>query len=209
MKHFISAVAVVMASSTLAVAGGPITPYVEPQPMQPAAVAVHDWSGVYVGLGYGKASADVVFTPGGAVDFNDGTITSLHAGYLLQRGSLVYGGELSFGSISDLYAIPGFGNNDEIDRVIDLKARLGFAADRFQLYGVLGYSKATYTEVPGGDWDADGMAYGIGAEYAVSQRMTIGVEYLARDLSADSPTLVGQTADFNLDTVSLRVGLQF
>ena len=45
MKHFISAIAVLAASSTLALAGGPVTTVAEPEPVAAAPVAVHDWSG--------------------------------------------------------------------------------------------------------------------------------------------------------------------
>jgi opacity protein-like surface antigen len=47
---------------------------------------------------------------------------------------------------------------------------------------------------------------GLGVDFAVSQRLTMGLEYLARDLSADN---AGISLDSSLDTLSLRVGLSF
>ena len=211
MKKLMLTAAAMTALAAPSLAGGPAIVEAEPMPVYaPAPVAMHDWSGAYVGLSYGKTSADIDFSTTGPFDFDDGKVAGIYGGYLVQNGSFVYGGELAYGKVSDTF-IPGFSDDDEIEFVLDLKARAGFAANRVLFYGVLGYSKSNYVEpgVTPREFDLDGMAYGLGAELAVSQRFVVGLEYLTRDLSgtaSDDPTVTG---DVNLDTLSLRVGVSF
>ncbi|MBL9053572.1 MAG: porin family protein [Tabrizicola sp.] len=202
MKLFACSGVALALSAGLAMADGPITAPSEPQPAAPAPVAAYDWSGPYVGLSYGNTSADIVFSSGASYEFEDGTVAGVYAGYLVQRGAFVYGGELAYGSTSDTIITIV----DEIERALDLKARLGYSANRALFYGVLGYSTARYSESAGIDLDLNGFSYGIGAEFAVSPRFTLGLEYLSRDLSGEIP---GLTADANLDTLSLRAGFSF
>ncbi len=209
MNKFIIASAAVVAMAAPSFAGGPTVIAADPVPAYaPTPVAAHDWSGAYVGLSYGKTSADIDFSSTGLFDFEDGRVAGIYGGYLVQRGSFVYGGELAYGKVSDSFIPGGFGDDDEIEFVLDLKARAGFAADRAMFYGVLGYSKSNYIEpgVTPFEIDLDGVAYGVGAEFAVSQRFVLGLEYLTRDLSGSSE---GTTGDTNLDTLSLRAGISF
>ncbi|MFN3994618.1 MAG: outer membrane protein [Tabrizicola flagellatus] len=190
-------------------AGGPTIVAADPMPAAaPAPAATHDWSGPYAGLSYGRTSADITFNTSGFFDFENGNTAGIYGGYLFQRGSLVYGGELAYGKVSDTF-VPGFGGDDEIDRALDLKARVGFAANRALFYGVLGYSQFQYVEPPTREFKLDGMAYGLGAELALGSRFVLGLEYLSRDGSGaanDDPTVTG---DAKLNTLSLRVGLSF
>jgi outer membrane immunogenic protein len=200
-----------LAATGAAQAGGPTDVAPDPTPVVVAPTSVHDWSGPYVGLSYGKTSADITFNTGNAFDFEDGDVLGLHAGYLFQRGSLVYGGEIAFGSVSDTY----IGGPDccEITQALDIKGRVGYAADRALFYGILGYSRFEYVEYTGGivsiDIDHDGLSYGVGAEYAVTERLTMGLEYLARDGEGEDSEVPTITGDTNFDTISLRVGLSF
>ena len=139
-------------------------------------------------------------------DLEDGTVAGIYAGYLMQRGSFVYGGELSYGAINGMQLTSG--PDDEIDYVLDLKARGGFAANRALFYGVVGYSMSKLTD-NGSEFDVGGLSLGLGTEFAVSDRMTVGLEYLSRDLSGDDGGAIGIDSDSRVDSISLRVGLAF
>jgi opacity protein-like surface antigen len=209
MKTLAITAATLAALAVPALAGGPTVVMDDPIPdAAPAPVAAHDWSGPYVGLSYGRTSADIEFSTTGAFDFNNGNIAGIYGGYLMQRGSFVYGGELAYGRINDAF-IPGFGDDDVIEHALDLKARVGLAANRALFYGVIGYSQFNYFEPTGVDMDLDGLALGLGAEVAVTERFTMGLEYLSREGSGDDSLGSGITGDANLDTFSLRVGLSF
>lgn len=208
MKKLVLA-ATLAAMGTPMFAGGPTMVADDPMPAAaPAPAPVHDWSGPYVGLSYGRTSADITFSTTGLFDFDNGTAAGIHAGYLWQRGSFVYGGELAYSGVSGT-AVPGFGGDDEIEHVLDLKARAGFAVNRALLYGVLAYSQANYVEPPGEEFDLDGLGVGLGAELMVSSRFSIGLEYMTRDLSGNGTLVPTTSADANLDTLSLRVGFNF
>lgn len=189
-------------------AGGPTVITEDPAPAaSPAPVAVHDWSGAYVGLSYGTATGEVQFNPGSFSEFTDGNVAGAHAGYLFQRGAFVYGGEVAYGEVSDVF-YPGFDAEDGLDYVLDLKAKAGFAANRALFYGVVGYSQSTLY-VDGGVWEMDGVSIGAGVDFAMTERLTVGLEYLSRDVSA-LPTGGGvNEANTTVDTLSLRLGLSF
>lgn len=176
----------------------------------PAAAAVHDWSGPYVGLSYGTATGEAQMGEGGNVilssDLEDGSVVGAHAGYLFQRGRFVYGGELAYGAVSDMI-YPGFVMDEGVDNVLDLKAKVGFAANRALFYGVLGYSMSSFY-VDGGETKTDGLSLGAGVDFAMTERLTLGLEYLSRDLSG---VLTGCCIETNMtvNTLSLRVGLSF
>ena len=137
---------------------------------------------------------------------DSGNATALYLGYLWQRNNLVYGGELAYTRLKDNF-VTGF-TCCEVDRSIDLKGRVGMAANRVLFYGVLGYSMSSYDE-GSGNWDPSGLSYGLGVDFRATQRLNIGLEYLARDLNGDNPNGLGQEVNIDLDTVSLRVGLSF
>lgn len=208
MKAVTLAAATLAVLSTPALAGGPTI--VEPDPM-PAAMAapveVHDWSGAYVGLSYGRTNNDLTLDSM-PFDANDGTTTGFFAGYLMQRGNFVYGGELSVGNINDagLTAAPTI----EFTKSIDLKGRAGFAANKALFYGTLGFSKVNIDFGGLTEIDMDGMSYGVGVDYAVSKTLTVGLEYLARDIDGDLNIMaLSLPSEANLDTLSLRLGLSF
>jgi outer membrane immunogenic protein len=195
-----------LASPTLA--GGPTVVADDPMPAAaPAPVAAHDWSGPYVGLGYGRGSGTYVVTPGASYDLDSGTTTSLFAGYLMQRGSLVFGGELAYSKARGI-TNPTFAT-EEVDRIVDLKGKVGVAAGRAMFYGVLGYSSVRY-QIPvlSNGFTTKGYSYGLGVDVAMTDKITVGVEYLNR--TTDGDTFVpGTTADIDLNTLSVRVGLSF
>ena len=120
VMKFLVALAITAASSTMALAGG-----LGASPSDPAlAVAATptavpaDWTGFYAGLGYGRSSGDIDFIPSPAQELDSGTATSAFVGYLWQRNSFVYGGELAYTKLSDAF-VTGF--TSEVDRSIDLK----------------------------------------------------------------------------------------
>lgn len=188
--------------------GGPVAVAAEPAPdAAPAPRPVHDWSGPYVGLGYGTVSGDLDYIPSPARELDGGTATSLFAGYLFQRGTLVYGGEVAFSKPSDTFAT-GF-PTESVDRVLDVKAKVGIAANRTLIYGVLGYSKLDY-EIPllANSYSTSGISYGVGLDFAATERLTVGLEYLARKTDGDTFN-AGQSAEIDLNTLSLRVSFSF
>ena len=205
MKQTFISASIVAMLSTGAIAGNIDTPTADSVIAPPPTSTVTDWSGGYVGLSYGFASGDYSFTsaPSGR-DMDDGSLTQLFGGYQVQRGALVYGGELAFGSAQDT-VVTGFPNAQVTD-MIDLKGRVGYASGDFLIYGVLGYTMSEYSNTI--KWDIGGINYGIGVDYAISDNFVIGAEYLIRDLSGDNP-LGTNIATIDFDTISVRAIYKF
>lgn len=123
---------------------------------------------------------------------------------------MVYGGELAF-SRADL-AFATFPDED-LDKIVDLKGRIGYASGPILLYGVLGWSQATYdknTDFPNNNLDLDGLLLGIGLDYMVTDRIFLGGEVSRRryDGSLDIPD-VGRTTEHNVTLIQVRAGFRF
>lgn len=184
-----------------ALAGGIAPVVVDPAPVvvvPPAAPAVADWSGVYGGLTYGKLDgefSDDEFTN----DIDGGTNPGLFLGYNAQNGALVYGGEIGYHFIND--AVQDGVEEDGLGNLLDLHGRLGYAVGKALIYGRVGYSMASYDFVDRSA-DFDGISYGIGADFLVTDNIFLGLDYTQRDL---------KDGDQNLDasTLGLRVGYKF
>lgn len=213
MKKTTIAAAIILCLTNAAQAGGPIAIADDPTPTAaPAPVAVHDWSGPYVGVSYGRSAGSQATdtTRGPVFDFTSGSVPGVHLGYLFQNGNLVYGAELAHVTYNDVTftIIPTY----KMETTTDLKGRLGHAWNRIEVHAILGYSKGDFSlSVPGisATYKPKGFSYGLGLDYAATDRITVGLEYLARKMQADAPNPGFSNADFDIDTVSLRVGFNF
>lgn len=206
MKFAILAAALAFATANQCLAGGSVT--VDSAPAADANPAVSaDWSGPYVGLTYGRGSGWIndVFIP---YDVADGTLTGFLLGYNYQRGSLVFGAELSQSTGSGLMIVPGAGDNDFFEALHDVRARLGYVVGKALLYGGVGYTEADLTVENGlGEYTMSGMSYGVGIDYKVTDRVFVGVDYTRRNVTLD--WITEDDVEASLDVLSLRAGLQF
>lgn len=190
--------------STSAAFAGPV----EVPPVLPPVVVPADepFEGFYAGLEYGIVRGDVtrtdlLVTPFPIVYESEGNAWGGFAGYNFQNGAMVFGGEvrmLHFQGVENA----GF----QFEDVIDVRARLGFAAtEDLLLYAALGYSTAS--AVAGGvDVDLDGYNIGGGVEYNVTDRWFIGADVTTRDVEGATPAF---SYDGSLNTATLRVGFRF
>jgi outer membrane immunogenic protein len=208
MKTIAITAATVAALALPAAAGGPTVVADDPMPAAMAApAAAHNWSGPYVGLSYGRTSGSLDYeNPDFSYDVENGTARSIYAGYLLQRGNFVYGGELAYSTLKDTQIV-GF-PAESYTKALDLKGRFGVANGRMLAYGLLGWSKVDF-ERTGVTTDYNGWAYGAGVEFAATNSLSVGLEYMARTVDGTSPNGAPQTVTLGLDTLSLRVGLSF
>ncbi|MDP3196534.1 outer membrane protein [Tabrizicola sp.] len=213
MKIASLALTAVIGSAAASHAGGPLAVETDPAPAAEfAPLAVHDWSGAYIGLGYGKSrgSQATATTTGAVFDFNSGSVAGFHLGYLFQSGNLVYGAELARLTYNDVNFVgaPIF----QMETTTDLKGRLGYAWNRLEVHGILGYSTGEFgSSLPAvsASYSPKGASYGLGLDYAATERVSIGVEYLARRMQGDRPNPTASDVDFDMNTLSLRVGLSF
>ncbi|KAJ56648.1 hypothetical protein ACMU_06810 [Actibacterium mucosum KCTC 23349] len=194
MKRTTTLAALVSLAAAPAFAGSNKAPSVEPAVTQAVPIATGaDWTGGYVGaqLGYGDVDTD----NGGGAN-GDGFIGGLHAGYDIDLGDWVIGGEFDVDS-TDINLSAGGG---DIDSVARLKLRAGYDLGPTLVYGTVG---AAFAEA---DLGSDtGFAVGAGVERRITDAMSIGGEVLYHQFDNYN----GSGIDVNATTATARVKFRF
>jgi outer membrane immunogenic protein len=157
------------------------------------------WTGFYVGanLGVGFGS----FNGSGANYFGtspSGGLLGLTAGYNYQSGNLLIGaeGDYAWSHIADANTfLPGVTSTGVVQNIDTIRARFGYAADRFLAYGTGGYAGANVrgvlNNVPAQavadqTFYANGFTLGLGVEYAITPHITAKAEYLYVSLASNN-----------------------
>jgi outer membrane immunogenic protein len=204
------------------------------------AMAGNDWSGLYLGANAGGAwgSADE-FYPFGAggtpitIDA-DGVVYGAHAGYQIQKDSIVLGFEVSFGDSS----LDGAGtvaptfvscrDGIVVCRITDVESlttvgtRVGFATEQWLLTVTGGFAGADISsdvvivatgvpDVPDTVWH-NGWYAGAGAEYAITPEWSVGLEYLHVDLGEQrhgDRYAAGNRRDVDIEMDVVRARISF
>jgi outer membrane immunogenic protein len=172
----------------------------------------YNWSGFYVGGNLGLSFGRFPVTGGGTVSSATGFIGGGQLGYNYQIGQIVVGAEadLQYSGMSKRVgpttaALNYFGT---------ARARLGYAFDRFMVYGTGGLAYGDVrikTDAVGRDdkmlmgWTA-----GVGMEYAFTQNITARAEYLYTDLGNRTFTLApGTSVKAGAEFSTVRTGLNY
>lgn len=196
----IAALLATVAIASPALAGGPVA--VEPEPtvapvIAPVAAPGMDWSGAYAGVQLGYADVD---SNGAGLD-GDGFIGGIHGGYLWDFGNMVAGAEVSYDSADiDLGAA-----GDTLDDMTRLKLLVGTEMGRSLVYGAVGAAHASMTDAGGADLSDSGWFLGAGLDYAVSDRWTVGAEFLHHKFD----DFDGTGNDFDVNTLQAKVSMRF
>ncbi|MDR0808346.1 MAG: porin family protein [Gemmobacter sp.] len=196
MKHFAVALLAPLALTAPAFAGGLATPAPEPVVSAPAPVvtmrADGEWGGAYAGAHLGYADAK-------DPDAN-GAFGGLQAGYRWDLGTAVVGVEadMAGGSIS------AADSNDSVDRLAHLKLQAGYDFGRTLVYATAGaaYAKA---DIAGVSLSDTGYFGGIGLDYQVNDRWTVGGEVLTHRFN----DFDGSGLDLKATTATLRANYRF
>jgi outer membrane immunogenic protein len=169
------------------------------------------WTGFYAGglLGYGWGNAD---TDNGDFDA-DGFLGGAFTGYNYQLpNNVVVGveGDVTYGDQNGSGGIPN--TSVENDWNGTLRGRLGYAFDRFMVYGTGGLAVGRVEASQGGVSDsttAIGWTAGAGVETAITDNIIGRVEYRYTDLGSDSFGLGNGPTNVGLDSHAVMVGLGF
>lgn len=178
-------------------AGGYAEPVVEAPVAAPVVAPVApdgDWTGGYVGaeVGYGDASY-------GAADGN-GVTYGLRAGYDMDFGRWVLGGGLDW----DKTDIDLGSGGDTLDSIGRLGLRAGYDMGRTLVYARGGVAQAD-ADIAGVSHNDTGWFAGLGAEYAVNDRWTLGGEVLSNQFDDFDNT----GTDLEATTAAVTVGFRF
>jgi outer membrane immunogenic protein len=204
-----------------------------PPPPVPYFVPAFNWTGFYVGgnLGYGWGKGDGDITVAGVgtgpiESDGNGFLGGVQAGYNVQMGTWVFGGEGDFqGSAAkgDLTGSPGAATltgESETPWFGTLRGRIGYASDRWMGYvtggAVYGETKVSgsVSGPGGGTFDASATYWswtvGGGVEYALWDRWSTKVEYLYLGSPSELPEPVGaRNVEMDFTSHIVRAGLNY
>ncbi|MDT1061592.1 porin family protein [Paracoccus sp. CPCC 101403] len=178
-------------TATAASAGGYVAPVVETPvvaPVEPVAPGV-DWTGWYAGVQYGQGSADSNYAGDSDMDGY-----GLHGGYMHDFGNFVLGGELDYNRIS-------LDETDEDGDLWRLRGRAGYDMGKFLPYATLGVA-----QLEAGDLSETGITYGLGADYMINDKFTVGAEYTRNDFKDVADV---DNADLDTDLFQIRASYRF
>lgn len=159
----------------------------------PAGAFAQNWTGPYAGVQAGGSNIDVDNAP----LTGDGPSYGIFAGYNMQSGAMVYGGEFDY-DVTE-YDI---GNGvAEIDSTARLKGRIGTDLGGGLVYGAAGLVWATSPELG----DDSGFFLGIGYEAKVTPNVVVGAELLQHEFDDYN----GGGLDVGVTTLKARLAFSF
>lgn len=233
---------VIVTGSAVVPTSGHLSDAAPPQAERPRGFS---WSGAYAGVHAGGGRGDVAMLEtdiGVPFDLRDdvgtsGPVGGVQVGVNRQFGNLVVGAELGLSGANIT------GTNDTacfVDPFVPLQsrcesrvnwlvtalARVGYAHNRWLAYATAGWSIAgadhtmtfddPVTPLSNRQSDVlDGFTYGAGANYALTDHVILGMEYLHADLKGrgavlGSPVLLGKAErDVDLDLGRARLDFKF
>ena len=184
-------------------------------PVQPAMVApVFSWTGFYIGanVGYGWGDTDRVALFTNFSDM-DGILGGVQGGFNYQFA----GTPFVIGIEADYQWADISSNFVQVNRFGTVRGRVGYAWDRFMLYGTGGWAFEANTEVNFGlgllgSRSLDGWTAGAGIEWAFLPNWSAKLEYLHIDLKSDTffgPNMCPLGCQAGADIDLIRVGLNW
>ena len=187
----------------------------------------YNWSGIFVGGHIAGAISHSDFfltTPTDGFRHNE---TSFGGGVQgaaqYQWGRLVAGVETSFTWIdfdasSPSIVVPGTTFSSNVSDLLIVAGKLGYAQDRWLAFAKAGYASAEFAvrTTTGGVTTSSsdrehGWTMGLGIDYAVTDRVIIGVEYDWSFFDLDTRNLAGQRVggDNDIQIVAARLMFKF
>jgi outer membrane immunogenic protein len=167
-----------------------------------AAAAPMSWTGFYIGAnaGYGWGTAGS-YSPGGFLG-------GLQAGYNWQ-----FTGSAFVAGLETDFAWTGMNEGPySVSYIGTVRARLGFAFDRFLAYGTAGlaYGAGQY-EIAGlsNDQTHTGWTLGVGGEFALDRNWSARAEYLYVDLGSSTYNSLTGPASLGFDGNIIRGGVNY
>jgi len=218
MTRFNLSLVTVFAMSTFAIAGGDVAPIetaVVPIATEEVAPISYDNNGFYVGIGYGynNVQLDSSATGNKIDDYDFGSIM-LDMGYKINSYIAIEGRYWSgINSSNDL----AWKNNINSDVTVDawgIYAKPMYpVSEKFDMYALLGYGSADATyDIPNANSietdSSEGFSWGLGAEYSMSNSVSIFIDYTSVIDGESTKTGVLAT-DNSVETINFGVNYQF
>lgn len=193
-----------------------------PQPVEPAVpvVAAYNWTGFYVGVHagatFGQGKGDVPSVPASAKYNSVGFLGGAHVGYNEEfDGGWVVGleGDIDYSSFKKSKIVQGVGTEFKNEWQGSVRARFGYAFDRFLPYvtgGVAFGDQKLSADGLGSTSDTRvGWTAGAGLEYAIDQNWIVRGEVRYIDLGHSSSIVQGARVKTRFDAVNTTLGVSY
>jgi outer membrane immunogenic protein len=213
--------------ASFALGGAALAADMPSYPAEAAAIveapAAQTWAGMYVGIhggwNWAETGAEGVFPESDM----EGFVIGGQVGYNWQMNNIVFGIEADGSYVDndddgDFGTAPGgiFAVGVEQNYLASVRGRLGFGFDKFLVYGTGGAAFTGLDFNLGTDEDDAnyfGWVAGGGVEFAVTQNVTVGVEYLHYEFGDESigSSVLPDDVDIDLsnDVVRGRLNVKF
>ncbi|MFD1944262.1 outer membrane protein [Paradevosia shaoguanensis] len=224
-RYFVAATAVAALASSSALAADFSAPY-SATPI--AYQAPTEWTGFYAGVFAGVGGGDVVLTapvPPTIEANSRGGLAGIQVGADYQFDKFVVGAvaDIAVTNIEGRFSMGGVPElSSKLDYLGTLRARAGYlATDNLLIYlhGGLAYGRTTPTFSVAGvpqpgvhSVDRWGYSVGVGAEYAVTDQITLQTEYAYTDLGSKTisdPAVFPVALDESFKFHTLKAGVNF
>jgi outer membrane immunogenic protein len=167
------------------------------------------WSGMYAGIHAGRSTSAGVVTAFGRDGAWEGGV---HVGGNMQFGALVVGAEVEGNYTSGLSYDLGGGAGLKQNWGGAARARAGLALDNLLLYGTVGYGFArldpTGSVISDGKY-VGGLTLGGGAEFMVSDGLSLRLDYAQTRFEDVAFTTAGGAQTRDLTSHAVRAGVSF
>ena len=201
------------------------SPAGEPYPPECCVYREFSWTGIFVGgqVGGGFINTDwTVSSVGGFSNSQTSLAGGIQTAVQYQWGKTVAGVEVAytwidFSNTSSGLVTPGLSFSGSLRDLLIVAAKLGYAQDRSLFFMKAGYASAdiTVSATAGGVTNTssarkDGWMWGIGLDYAVTNRIVLGVEYNWSFFNPEPRTLGALAVDASgADPQTLMARLMF
>lgn len=197
-----------------------------PQPVDPApsyslspeTVSGFNWTGPYAGasLGWGWGTFTTRSTPTGKFENNaNGVLGGVFTGYnFMLTPDILAGveGDFTFSNLNDSSVVGGVNVKTSSDWNSNLRGRLGYAFDNFLVYGTGGLALADLEVSANGIKDSTvalGWTLGAGIESAITDNVTVRLDYAYQDFGREKFNLGGALYRTDLDNNLVRAGIAY
>lgn len=224
LNKTLAAAAIALAASAGAASAADL--YRAPAPVAPVApvlIPAYTWTGAFVGVNAGYLWGGNDWSNRGGKGDNEGWLAGIFAGFNWQYQQFVLGVDGSW-SWTDVGG-SGNGRNGNnnvfhyraaLDWQADIRGRAGFAFDRFMIYGAAGVAFADVNSSCrgftvngrrgcGNGADDTGWTAGLGAEWAVTNNVILGVEWKYSDFGTATFRAAGNSRKVDITDNILQV----
>lgn len=158
------------------------------------------YGGLHVGYGFGKArSAEI-----------DGFLSGVQAGFNLQTGPVVFGGEIDasysgidYRAFTDTFRQKWLGSG---------RVRVGYAFERFLPFITAGVAYTNGTMKAGGAKETNGhigFVVGVGGEMMITERVSANLQFLHYRFGSETYNVLPAARSANIVTNVLRIGMNY